>query len=104
MAFQGLTRQEARTRQVPEGDYTATEGTREEFWVRWNESSDNYLGHQVEDKPGQEYKGRGQTLTYVKNTISAPQYNSEGFSITSELRKQQLTLNRIRQHLIWVNK
>eukprot|EP00972_Heterocapsa_arctica_P099823 14726298-Heterocapsa_arctica.AAC.1 len=74
MAFQGLTRQEARTREIPEGDCTGKEGTLDEDWIRWNESSDNYLG-QVEDKLGQAFKGRGQTLIYVKNIISAPQDN-----------------------------
>eukprot|EP00972_Heterocapsa_arctica_P076725 11315906-Heterocapsa_arctica.AAC.1 len=68
MAFQGLTRKDARTREVPEGDVTEKEGTLDEDWIRWNASSENYLG-QVEDTLGQEYKGRGQKLTYVKNAI-----------------------------------
>eukprot|EP00972_Heterocapsa_arctica_P006377 935512-Heterocapsa_arctica.AAC.1 len=103
MAVQGLTRKEARTRETPEGNYTNTEGTLDEDWIRWNKASENYLG-QVEDKLGQEFKGRGQTLTYVKNTISAPQDNSEGFAITAGTRKQKLTLNRMRKHQVLVNK
>eukprot|EP00972_Heterocapsa_arctica_P019232 2836738-Heterocapsa_arctica.AAC.2 len=49
MAFQVRTSKESRTRGVPEGDFTEKEGTLDEDWIRWNESSENYLG-QVEDK------------------------------------------------------
>eukprot|EP00972_Heterocapsa_arctica_P040637 5989682-Heterocapsa_arctica.AAC.1 len=82
MAFQGLTRKEARTREVPECDFTKKEGTLREDWKRWNESSEHYLG---------------------QNTVSAPQDNSEGFAITADMRRQQLTLDIMRKHMILVN-
>eukprot|EP00972_Heterocapsa_arctica_P037715 5551037-Heterocapsa_arctica.AAC.1 len=44
MAFQGLPRKEARTREVPEGDFISKEGTLHEDWKSWNESSENYPG------------------------------------------------------------
>eukprot|EP00972_Heterocapsa_arctica_P087047 12830923-Heterocapsa_arctica.AAC.1 len=47
MAFQGLTRKEARTRDVPEDGFTKKKGTLGEDWKRWNESSENHIG-QVE--------------------------------------------------------
>eukprot|EP00972_Heterocapsa_arctica_P097508 14385766-Heterocapsa_arctica.AAC.1 len=68
MASQGPTRKDARTREVPEGDFISKEGTLDEDWTSWNESSENYLG-QVEDKLGQEHKGRGQQPTHAKNAI-----------------------------------
>eukprot|EP00972_Heterocapsa_arctica_P011040 1617691-Heterocapsa_arctica.AAC.1 len=76
MAFQGLTKKEARTGNIPGVD---------ENWIRWNQESETYFSHQ-EDKRGQEYKGRGQKTTYVNNTISPPQDNSEGFAIAEEMR------------------
>eukprot|EP00972_Heterocapsa_arctica_P100172 14770936-Heterocapsa_arctica.AAC.2 len=103
MALQGLTRKEARTRDTPEGDYNTIEGTLDEGWTRWNREYESYLG-QVEDKSGTEFKGRGQQPTYVKNTISAPQDNSEGYAIAGEIRKVQLTFNKMRKHHIIVNK
>eukprot|EP00972_Heterocapsa_arctica_P016895 2494282-Heterocapsa_arctica.AAC.1 len=95
MAFQGLTKKEARTRNTPEGDFKTKEGTLDEDWIRWNQEGETYLSHQ-EDKRGQEYKGRGQKTIYIKNTISPPQDNSAGFAITEEMRKVQLKLNRMR--------
>eukprot|EP00972_Heterocapsa_arctica_P003839 571764-Heterocapsa_arctica.AAC.1 len=74
MAFQGLTRKEARTRDTPEGDFRIIEGTLDEDWARWNSEAETYLSHQ-EDNRGKEYKGRGQKATYVNNTISPPQDN-----------------------------
>eukprot|EP00972_Heterocapsa_arctica_P065620 9683669-Heterocapsa_arctica.AAC.1 len=62
--------------EVPEGEFIRKEGTLDEDWQIWNESSGNYLG-QVEGTLGQEHEGRGQQLTYVKNAKSAPQDNSE---------------------------
>eukprot|EP00972_Heterocapsa_arctica_P006495 950487-Heterocapsa_arctica.AAC.1 len=55
MAFQGLTRKEARTIYAPEGDYATIEGTLDEDWIRLNKASDNYLC-QLEDLLGQDYK------------------------------------------------
>eukprot|EP00972_Heterocapsa_arctica_P071451 10555903-Heterocapsa_arctica.AAC.1 len=74
MPFQGLARKEARTRDTPEGDFTTIEGTLDEYYIRRNKASEHYLGH-LEDNLGHYYKGRGQTPTYVKHTISAPQDN-----------------------------
>eukprot|EP00972_Heterocapsa_arctica_P012369 1815569-Heterocapsa_arctica.AAC.1 len=43
-------------------------------------------------------EGRGQKVTYVKNTVSPPQDNAEGFAITEQMRKTQLALNRMRKY------
>eukprot|EP00972_Heterocapsa_arctica_P071278 10528127-Heterocapsa_arctica.AAC.1 len=51
-AFQGLTKKEARTGNIPEGDFDTKESTLEVNWIRWNQESDTYLSHQ-EDKRGQ---------------------------------------------------
>eukprot|EP00972_Heterocapsa_arctica_P099789 14720874-Heterocapsa_arctica.AAC.1 len=42
--------------------------------------------------------------TYVKTTFSAPQDNSEGYAISGEMSKVQLTLNRMKKRHILVNK
>eukprot|EP00972_Heterocapsa_arctica_P012994 1908673-Heterocapsa_arctica.AAC.1 len=96
MVLQGLTKKEARTGNIPEGDFATTEGSLDDNWIRWNQESETYLSRQ-EDKRGQEYKGRRQKATYVKNTISPPQDNSEGFATTEDMRKTQLKLNRMRK-------
>eukprot|EP00972_Heterocapsa_arctica_P089347 13174153-Heterocapsa_arctica.AAC.1 len=77
-AFQGITKKEAKKGTIPEGDFKTTEGTIEEHWIIWNQEAGTYLCHQ-EDKRGKEFKGRGQKLQYVKNTIAPPQDNTEGF-------------------------
>eukprot|EP00972_Heterocapsa_arctica_P054008 7957038-Heterocapsa_arctica.AAC.1 len=82
-AFQGLTKKEDKKGIIPEGDFTTKEKT--------------YLSHQ-EDKRGKVFKGRGQKVTYVKNTISPPQDNTEGFAITEQMSKTQLALNRMRKY------
>eukprot|EP00972_Heterocapsa_arctica_P053935 7944814-Heterocapsa_arctica.AAC.1 len=66
-----------------------------ENWIGWNQEAETYLCHQ-EGKMGKEFKGRGQKVTYVKNTIAPPQDNTQGFAITEEMRKTQLKLNRMR--------
>eukprot|EP00972_Heterocapsa_arctica_P023972 3531547-Heterocapsa_arctica.AAC.1 len=62
MAFQGITRKEARTRDVPEGDFVMKGDSLDEQWKHWNEASEEYLG-KVENKPGQDYKGRSKTIS-----------------------------------------
>eukprot|EP00972_Heterocapsa_arctica_P088172 13000773-Heterocapsa_arctica.AAC.1 len=86
MAFQGLTRKEARTKDPPAGDCRTIEDTLYEARSRWNREPENYRA-KLEDKVDKEYKGRGQKPTCVKNTISAPQDNSEGYAITEEMRQ-----------------
>eukprot|EP00972_Heterocapsa_arctica_P063793 9411496-Heterocapsa_arctica.AAC.1 len=54
----------------------------------WNESSEEFLA-QTENNTGESYLGRGKPISYVKNTISAPQDKSDGSAITSELRTQR---------------
>eukprot|EP00972_Heterocapsa_arctica_P017384 2566902-Heterocapsa_arctica.AAC.1 len=88
MAFQGITRKEARTREVPEGDCVMKGESLDEQWKQCNEASEEYLG-KVEQQPGQDFKDTGKHISFVRNIISAPQDNSEGFAITDDLRKQQ---------------
>eukprot|EP00972_Heterocapsa_arctica_P042693 6294511-Heterocapsa_arctica.AAC.1 len=64
MAFQGLTRKEARNVEVPEGDFVQKEGSLDEQLKRWSDSSENYLG-QVEYKLGRDHKGRGEHLVLL---------------------------------------
>eukprot|EP00972_Heterocapsa_arctica_P078577 11588091-Heterocapsa_arctica.AAC.1 len=84
--FQGISRKEAR-------------GLNQR-WRDWNESSEQFLA-QSENQTGREHLGKGNEITYVTNTISAPQDKSDGSAITSELRTQQhmlITMNKV-QHL-----
>eukprot|EP00972_Heterocapsa_arctica_P084079 12387025-Heterocapsa_arctica.AAC.1 len=85
-AFQGFTKKEAKKGIIPEGGFKTKEGTIEQNWIRWNQEAETYLCHQ-EDKRGTEFKGRGQKVTYVKNTIGPPQDNTEGSATTEEIRK-----------------
>eukprot|EP00972_Heterocapsa_arctica_P099900 14734893-Heterocapsa_arctica.AAC.1 len=86
MAFQGLTKKVARTGNIPEHDFTTTEGTLYENCIRWNQESETYLSH-TKDNRGNICKGRGQKATYVNNTISPPQDNTERFAITEDIIK-----------------
>eukprot|EP00972_Heterocapsa_arctica_P096847 14288334-Heterocapsa_arctica.AAC.1 len=65
MASQGITRKEARTKEVIEGDCVMKGESLDEQWRHWNEASEAYLG-KVENKPSQEYKGRGKRLVLSK--------------------------------------
>eukprot|EP00972_Heterocapsa_arctica_P019812 2922963-Heterocapsa_arctica.AAC.1 len=51
-AFQGITKNEAKKGNLPEGYFKTKEG-----WIRWSQQSETYLCHQ-EDKRGQSFKGR----------------------------------------------
>eukprot|EP00972_Heterocapsa_arctica_P029001 4267294-Heterocapsa_arctica.AAC.1 len=72
-------------------------------WRHWKESSEQFLA-QSEHKTGREHLGRGKEITYVKNTISAPQCKSDGSAITSELRTQQHKLIILKKYNILVSK
>eukprot|EP00972_Heterocapsa_arctica_P106505 15687859-Heterocapsa_arctica.AAC.1 len=98
-----MTKKEVKHSVIPEGDFHTKEGTLEDNWARWNQEAETYLCHK-EDKRGTEFRGRGQTVVYVKNTISPPQDNTEGFAITEEMRKTQLTMNRMRKYQMLSNK
>jgi hypothetical protein len=78
-------------------------GTLNDNWKRWNQEAELYLCHK-EDKREIEYKGRGMPVSYVANTISAPQDNTEGFAITEKIRSTQLTMNRMRKYQMLCNK
>eukprot|EP00972_Heterocapsa_arctica_P093893 13847710-Heterocapsa_arctica.AAC.1 len=91
-----MTKKEVKKGYIPEGDFKSKECTLEGNWMRWNQDSETYLCHQ-EDKRCKEFKGRGQKVVYVKNTIAPPQDNTEGFAITEDMRKAQLTMNRMRK-------
>eukprot|EP00972_Heterocapsa_arctica_P087648 12925004-Heterocapsa_arctica.AAC.1 len=103
MAFQGMTRKEAKVHGVIKGDFVMKVESLEEQWKHWNESSESYLD-KVENKPSQDYGGRGTDISFVKKTISAPQDNSEGIAITTDTRQQQLKLNRMKKHSVLANK
>eukprot|EP00972_Heterocapsa_arctica_P043642 6444818-Heterocapsa_arctica.AAC.1 len=47
---------------------------------------------------------RGKPISYVKNTISAPQDKSDGSAITSELRTQQKKLSILKKYNILLRK
>jgi hypothetical protein len=79
-AFTGMTKKEVKNSFIPEGDFRTKNGTLEENWMRWNRESEVYLCHK-EDKREHKFKGRGQKVVYVKNTIAPPQDNTEGFAI-----------------------
>eukprot|EP00972_Heterocapsa_arctica_P060364 8902973-Heterocapsa_arctica.AAC.1 len=64
-AFVGITK----TSIIPEGDFKTNDGTIEEHWIIWNQEANAYLCRQ-EYKRGKEFKGRGQQVAYVKNTIA----------------------------------
>eukprot|EP00972_Heterocapsa_arctica_P066304 9781160-Heterocapsa_arctica.AAC.1 len=58
----------------------------------------------VDNKNAKYHKGRGNSISFVKNHISAPQDTSEGFAITEEMRQNQVMLNRMRKHRFLVAK
>eukprot|EP00972_Heterocapsa_arctica_P113683 16438496-Heterocapsa_arctica.AAC.1 len=93
----GITNKEAKKSIIPEGDFITKDGTIFKQKIRWNQEADAYLCHQ-EDKRGKEFKGRGQPVVYIKNTIAPPQDNTEGFAINEEMREAQLKLNRMRKY------
>eukprot|EP00972_Heterocapsa_arctica_P067784 10008294-Heterocapsa_arctica.AAC.1 len=49
-------------------------------------------------------KGNLGNNTNRENAVSAPQDNSGGFAIAADMRKQQLTLNIMRKHMVLDNK
>eukprot|EP00972_Heterocapsa_arctica_P092511 13644843-Heterocapsa_arctica.AAC.1 len=83
-----MTKKDVNGSVMPEGDFQTKEITLEENWIRWNQESETYLC-QTEDKQGQYFRGRGQTVVYVKNIIAPPQDEPDGFAITEEMRKTQ---------------
>eukprot|EP00972_Heterocapsa_arctica_P094901 13994376-Heterocapsa_arctica.AAC.1 len=79
IAFQGMIRKEAKE-------------NHDEAWKQWNEPSENFLG-MVENKNETNHKGKRKDISFVRNLISAPQDNSEGFAITQEVTQNQVMLN-----------
>eukprot|EP00972_Heterocapsa_arctica_P114907 16445034-Heterocapsa_arctica.AAC.1 len=53
---------------------------------------------------GTDYIGRGKEISFVKNTISAPQDQSKGFATIEDMRENQVMLNRMREHRFLVAK
>eukprot|EP00972_Heterocapsa_arctica_P065097 9610308-Heterocapsa_arctica.AAC.1 len=88
MAFQGMTRKEAKVHKVLKIYFVMKGEDLDEQWNHWNNSFDTYLGN-IEHKTGTYHEARGTVISFVKNITSTSQDNNEGFAITHDMRQNQ---------------
>ena len=97
VAFKGVTKAELKGFEPEPGLTIALEGTLEDKWAAWNTHAESWLAAK-EEADGHEYLGRGTKLGYVKNTVSAPQFQ-DGVAGTGEMKDIHTKLNRINRYL-----
>eukprot|EP00972_Heterocapsa_arctica_P013609 2007905-Heterocapsa_arctica.AAC.1 len=74
--FQGFAIQEANHMNIPQGNVKTNDSSLNNKCITWNRSAEEYLAV-LDNNIWEYYKGKYQPITFVTNTISAPQDNSE---------------------------
>ena len=101
-AFKGVLKSELKGFEPEPGPVVTLPGDHQDRWREWNEVAEKWLAEK-EEAEGDEYRGRGTELGYIKNTVSAPQVGEDAIAGSAEVKSLLSVVNTI-QRLMYLER